>query len=130
MLTLPFALILAFPITISAACCAVKTMAPFSLSLHNLREIVKLMLLVENDLSSSVARCDECIRRRFLLMEALAEEIMSSTTRWQSVATETAISIRRWQLAFSDNVNRQVLIGRIAKKRDTLVTLVFDQVCL
>jgi len=88
------------------------------------------MLLVENDLSSSVARCDECIRRRFLLMEALAEEIMSSTTRWQSVATETAISIRRWQLAFSDNVNRQVLIGRIAKKRDTLVTLVFDQVCL
>ena len=88
------------------------------------------MLLVENDLGSSVTRCDECIRRRFLLMEALAEEIMSSTTRWQSVATDTAISIRRWQIAFSDNVNKQVLIGRIARKRDALIALVFDQVCL
>jgi hypothetical protein len=62
-------------------------------------------------------------------MEALAEEIMSTTTRWQSVSTDLAISIRRWQVAFSDGVDRRVLATRIAGKRDGLVKIVFDQVC-
>jgi hypothetical protein len=41
---------------------------------HNLREIAKQMLLLEDHLGQPRKRCDDCIRKHFAFIEALAEE--------------------------------------------------------
>ncbi len=41
---------------------------------HNLREIAKQMLLLEDHLGQPRKRCEDCIRKHFAFIEALAEE--------------------------------------------------------
>jgi hypothetical protein len=47
----------------------------------NLREIAKQMLLLEDHLGQPRKRCDDCIRKHFAFIEALAEEACSLQTR-------------------------------------------------
>jgi hypothetical protein len=100
-------------------------MSPISLSLFKLREIVKQMVLLEDHLEEeNTSSCAECIKRRFLLMEALAEEVPQHS-RWTPLATELAIQIRRWQIAFSDGVDIRIINGKIKQRRKDLVDVVF-----
>jgi len=41
---------------------------------HNVREIAKQLILLEDHLSQARKRCDDCIRKHFAFVEALAEE--------------------------------------------------------
>jgi hypothetical protein len=42
--------------------------------LHNLREVVKQLLCLEDHVASADRRCNDCIRKHLLSAEALAEE--------------------------------------------------------
>jgi hypothetical protein len=100
-------------------------MAPLNFALFNLREITKQMLLLEEVLTNEDLFCTECIKRRFLLMEAMAEEAMHPHTRWASLATELAILTRRWQMAFSDGVKPLDIYYKIKSRRVALTDTVF-----
>jgi hypothetical protein len=100
-------------------------MAPLNLALFNLREVTKHMLLLEEQLSKKDNFCSECIKKRFLLMEAIVEEAIQPHTRWASIAIELAIQIRRWQMAFSDGVQRLVICEKVRVRRKALIDIVF-----
>jgi len=55
-------------------CSGNKDLLPMHLSSFNVREIVKQMLLLEDHLYHPAKRCQECIAKHFLMVEALAEE--------------------------------------------------------
>lgn len=82
------------------------------------------MVLLEAHLSNEGVTCSECVKKRFLLMEALAEEVNQNST-WATEANGLAMLIRRWQIAFSDEGNTTRLRGKIEKRRRDLVEVVF-----
>lgn len=98
-------------------------MAPTSQALYNLREIAKLMILLEEYLSKK--ECNECVKRTFLLMETLAEEIMASNSKWTDTATGLALLVRRWQFSYIEGGNIDLLVERIVMRRVVLVEMVF-----
>ena len=101
-------------------------MTPINYYLFVIREITKQMLLIE-DLLANSSSCSKCIRKHFLLMEALAEEVPTHS-KWSSLAFELAILTRKWQIAFSDGVNSVLIVEKIGKKRKELVEIVFRSV--
>jgi hypothetical protein len=101
-------------------------MAPLNFALFNLREITKQMILLEGDLTTSQAYfCDECVKKRFLLIEALAEEAVHPPTKWAPLANELAVLTRRWQMAFSDGDNPLTIYEKVRKRRKALTDTVF-----
>lgn len=101
---------------------------PLNSAIFNVREISKQLLLLEDHLTDDEKFCVDCIRKHFLMVEALAEEAvaMDSRSKWAVVAMDMARQVRRWQMAFIDGVNKKVLSQAIRKRRKELVAMVFD----
>jgi hypothetical protein len=101
---------------------------PINSAIFNLREITKQMLLLEDHLTDDDKYCVDCIRKHFLMIEALAEEAiqMDSRSKWSSEALLIAKSIRRWQIAFIEGTDSKKISQSIRKKRKELVEFVFD----
>jgi hypothetical protein len=101
---------------------------PINSPAFNLREITKQMLLLEDHLSDDDKYCVDCIRKHFLVIEALAEESLTldSTRSWGRVAADVARLTRRWQVSFIDGAAKESISQSIRKKRKELVELVFD----
>jgi hypothetical protein len=57
--------------------------------MHNMREICKQMLLLEDHLTHPGKRCPDCITKHFLMIEALADEVCSLEPR----ATESIMPL-------------------------------------
>lgn len=70
--------------------------------LFNVREMVKQLTLLEDHLNQPEKRCQDCITKHFLTIEALAEECISLgpdesvAATAESVATFMRISQRWW----------------------------------
>lgn len=101
---------------------------PINSALFNVREITKQMLLLEDHLTDDEKFCMDCIRKHFLMIEALAEEAiaMEPRSRWTAIASELARNCRRWQTSFADGTNKAIISERIRKRRKEMVALVFD----
>ena len=101
---------------------------PLNSAVFNIREITKQMLLLEEHLTDNEKFCTDCIRKHFLLMEALAEEAitMDSLSKWAKVISGLAREIRRWQVSFIDGLDPLMIGQKIRKKRKELVVMVFD----
>ena len=54
-----------------------STLLPVSSPVHNLREIVKQMILLEDHLFQTSKQCSDCIDKHLLSIEALAEEMVT-----------------------------------------------------
>ena len=54
-----------------------KDLLPLMNPMHNVREICKQSILLEDHLSQCKKRCNDCICKHFLTIEALAEEAIS-----------------------------------------------------
>lgn len=54
-----------------------KKLQPILEPLHNVREMCKQLLLLEDHLFQPQRRCKQCIRKHFLTTEALAEEAIT-----------------------------------------------------
>lgn len=64
---------------------------------HNFREIAKQLVLLEDHLSHSRKRCQDCIRKHFVTAEALAEEAVSlagADRESREIASELAEALR------------------------------------
>jgi hypothetical protein len=99
---------------------------PYNSAIYNVREITKHMLLLEERLPGG--KCNDCIRKHFLIMEALAEEavINDDVSQYARLANEMARLTRRWQIAFADGISPQLIAFKIREKRKELVPIVFD----
>jgi hypothetical protein len=97
-------------------------------AIFNIREITKQMLLLEDHLTDDDKYCVDCIRKHFMMIEALAEEavVMDSRSRWSSVASTLARQSRKWQMAFIDGSSPTIISQGIRKRRKELVEMVFD----
>ena len=101
---------------------------PINSALFNVREIAKQMLLLEDHLTDTEKYCVDCIRKHFLMMEALAEEAvaMDSRSKWTEECLSLAGKIRRWEIMFCDKVHKYTISQEIRATRKELVQLIFD----
>jgi hypothetical protein len=101
---------------------------PINSAIFNVREITKQMLLLEDHLTDDEKFCVDCIRKHFLMIEALSEEAvqMDSRSKWASIAMSMAKQVRLWQMAFIDGSNKANISQGIRKRRKELVEMVFD----
>ena len=98
-------------------------------ALFNIREITKQMLLLEDHLTGGKEKfCVDCIRKHFLMMEALAEEAstMDSHSEWAPIASNLSRQTRKWQIAFIEGKKPTHISQAIRKRRKDLVEKVFD----
>lgn len=58
-------------------CSGQDKLLPVSSPLYNLREICKNMILLEDHLFQKGKRCTDCIKKHFLTIEGLAEELVT-----------------------------------------------------
>jgi hypothetical protein len=77
-------------------------MSPRNIALFNLREIIKHMLVLIDNVDSNEF-CKSCVDQRLLLMEARAEDAMAVQSKWNALSVRIAIIIRRWQMEFHEN---------------------------
>jgi len=72
--------------------------------LYNLREICKQCALLEDHLNNERKRCQDCIRKHFLTIEALFEEALSLDTKgkWLDLTEGKADLVRELQEKWID----------------------------
>lgn len=70
--------------------------------LHNLREIAKQLLCLEDHICCAERRCHDCIRKHLLYAEALAEEASAMDTkgRYAAYCDSLARSLRNMESVF------------------------------
>lgn len=61
----------------SCTSCSNEPLLPILEPLHNMREIVKQIILLEDHLFQKSKRCEDCICKHFLTIEALSEEAIT-----------------------------------------------------
>jgi hypothetical protein len=73
------------------------SMLPVMNSKHNIREISKQMILLEDHLFQRSKRCHDCIRKHISTIEAFAEEAITLDTegRWTDMCDNIAENMRR-----------------------------------
>lgn len=57
--------------------CSTQQLLPILEPLHNMREISKQIILLEDHLFQKSKRCEDCICKHFLTIEALSEEAIT-----------------------------------------------------
>ena len=77
---------------------------PIMHPLYNLREICKQSALLEDHLNHERKRCEDCIRKHFLTIEALFEEATSldNKAKWSDLIEGKAEEIRDLQVRWLD----------------------------
>lgn len=94
---------------------------------HNMRDIVKQMVLLEDHLFQPQKRCCDCIRKHFLTIEALAEEcatlckpprILPESRR---VASTVRVLQHTWEARPRDPGVAEFIAGRLRKLRKGLM---------
>jgi hypothetical protein len=77
---------------------------PIMHPLYNLREICKQSALLEDHLFNERKRCEDCIRKHFLTIEALFEEAISldNKGKWADLTEGKADFVRELQERWTD----------------------------
>jgi hypothetical protein len=103
-------------------------MCPVMRPEHNLREISKQLVLLEDHLFHECKRCKDCIRKHLLTAEALAEETVSLDKN-QSVkgAQNIAPTIRGFQQRVSSGEDMALVGQDVRKLRKALVECSYEQ---
>ena len=95
---------------------------------YNIKEIVKNSLLLEDHLNQKRKRCQDCISKHLLLLEAYADELVSldkdkKNTQYYYLAKE----FKRIQYMFLQNTDYQVIAQEIRKIRKPLMKISLGQ---
>lgn len=80
---------------------------PIMHPLYNLREVCKQMALLEDHLNNPRKRCEDCIRKHFLTIEALLEEAVSldNKQKWVGLTEGKADWLRDLQAQWLDKAD-------------------------
>ena len=95
--------------------------------LHNVKEICKEFVLLEDHLQAPEKKCPDCIRKHLLKAEAFAEEAIAldKTGEHLAVCKPLPTAIREIQNAFMKGENDHRLGQRVRKLRKKLTPLCF-----
>lgn len=94
----------------------------------NLREISKNLLLLEDHLSDDDKWCEDCIRKHLLMVEALAEEVMTMapSSIWIPHCKRISVLARNWMIMVADGLDKSGIAKEVRKVRKDVVQHVFD----
>ena len=95
---------------------------------HNLREMAKELILLEDHLAQPAKHCPDCIRKHLLKSEALAEEAVQLDEDGSQQARLRPLpgQIRNLQRAFLADTDRNVLQQQVRQLRKALSKESFD----
>ena len=101
---------------------------PIMHPLYNLREICKQCALLEDHLNNERKRCQDCIRKHFLTIEALFEEATSldNKAKWADKIDGKAELVRELQTRWIDEDDPRVLAQEIRALRKDFAPECFD----
>jgi len=105
-----------------------KDLLPIMHPLYNLREICKQSALLEDHLNNERKRCQDCIRKHFLTIEALFEEAISLDTEqeWIGQLEGKADLVRSLQERWIDGTDPLNLAQDLRAIRKDFSPLCFD----
>lgn len=94
----------------------------------NIREITKQILLLEDHLFDVSKRCQDCIRKHTLMIEALAEEAitLNPKSRWVFDCHYLAERTRNWMSRIIDGEDMYNIAQEMRHIRKQLVPIVSD----
>jgi len=101
---------------------------PIMHPLYNLREVCKQSALLEDHLNNERKRCQDCIRKHFLTIEALFEEALSLDTKgkWFHLLDEKAEFVRELQERWIDGDEPRDIAQELRKVRKEFAPECFD----
>lgn len=101
---------------------------PIMHPLYNMREICKQLALLEDHLNNPRKRCEDCIRKHFLTIEALFEEAVSldNKGKWVHLTDGKADALRTLQEKWIDGAPETGLAQELRKVRKGLSSECFD----
>lgn len=101
---------------------------PIMHPLFNLREICKQSALLEDHLNHERKRCQDCIRKHFLTIEALFEEAVSldNKQKWAELTEGKAEAIRQLQERWIDGEDPISLAQELRAMRKEFAPECFD----
>lgn len=104
------------------------TLLPVYHPLFNLREICKQMVLLEDHLLQERKRCEDCTRKHFLTLEALAEEAgsLDETQKWVALYRALPDQFRALSEQWLDGVDPLQLAQALRRIRKELLPVCFD----
>jgi len=101
---------------------------PIMHPLYNLREICKQCALLEDHLNNERKRCQDCIRKHFLTIEALFEEATSldNKAKWADKIDGKAELTRELQTRWIDGEDPRVIAQELREIRKGFAPECFD----
>lgn len=101
---------------------------PIMHPLYNMREICKQSALLEDHLNNPRKRCEDCIRKHFLTMEALFEEAVSldNKGKWIHLTDGKADALRSLQERWMDGDPELDIAQELRKLRKGMSSECFD----
>lgn len=101
---------------------------PIMHPLYNLREICKQSALLEDHLNNERKRCQDCIRKHFLTIEALFEEAISldNKSKWDYLTDGQADVVRSLQERWTDGEDPLEIAQELRAIRKELSSECFD----
>ena len=104
------------------------SLLPIMHPLYNLREICKQCALLEDHLNNERKRCQDCIRKHLLTIEALFEEATSldNKAKWSDKIDGKAELVREIQTRWIDDEDPRVLAQEIRAIRKDFAPECFD----
>lgn len=105
-----------------------EDLLPIMHPLYNLREICKQMALLEDHLNNERKRCQDCIRKHFLTIEALFEEAISldNKGKWADKTDGKADEVREFQTRWIDGEDPRTIAQEIRAIRKDFAKECFD----
>lgn len=96
--------------------------------IHNLKEICKEFVLLEDHLQAPEKRCPDCIRKHLLKAEAFAEEAIAldKTNQHKEVLKPLPVQIREIQEAFMSGADDHLLGQKVRMIRKRLSPICFS----
>jgi len=106
----------------------VADLLPIMHPLYNLREICKQSALLEDHLNNKRKRCEDCIRKHFLTIEALFEEALSldSEQKWFEHLDGKADDVRLLQERWLDGEDELDVAQELRAMRKEFAPICFD----
>ena len=101
---------------------------PIMHPLYNMREICKQSALLEDHLNNPRKRCEDCIRKHFLTMEALFKEAISLDTKgkWTHLTDGKADILRTLQERWMDGEPELDIAQELRQLRKGMASECFD----
>jgi hypothetical protein len=113
----------------SSSCSSENNLLPILDPEFNMRECAKQMLLLEDHLNNPRKRCNQCIKKHLLSIEALAEEAVTldKTGKLQEECSQLAEDIRDCEKSFIHNDDMNIIAQKIRDIRKPIMIKYFDK---